>query len=983
MLNKQVYIHSVDTRSFYNSEEEISNSIQNNLVNMIKIIEQFVLLQFLENDNGKFVFENIDDLHKQKELDKDFKVKINRLHKKHKKTIKTNDFIGLLSKNVYYDEYVECQKEFKIEKAEFKKLLENNNNNIRTLNPEKVSKYNIVSIFDSYLTRILNLEYNKLSTDLFIVKIYYYPILKQLIENGCKYMGEDYIFFTASAGQIRENKIVMIKEKLWKQYANTLMCGLTIEKINNMTFAEYKGCNINKYLSYLALCNGATDKWDNFDIDKAIVIDDFETMVDGEVDFIDKTLQTKTKKVKNKNGEKEKIEIEYWELAEKPNRKTMKIPITHSDGCGWILPNESRKNFMVRLPWMKGLLTPVDYLAWCRDYNKGNYKVIDIYGKEWDLLKDGIKYVFSRSQFKMWKYYSNQMDNKGNKVKYGWDIYKENFKKHNCHASKCNIEPNSGNFKNKSVPYQMWQTLTDLKHEEIDYFTKNIIEYIKNAYTQRDSMLDILGAAPKNEKKTYLQQALEIYPELLKDPYIKNELSEIINSKKNEAKYGGFDLGDNAKYTFILPDVFAWLEYCLGGNKNPKGLLEDGEVSCRLYKDEEEICVNRNPHLYREWGVRNNIAKYINENWFITNGVYTSCHDLISKLLMFDNDGDTTLVIKGKLVDIAKRNMITKRHILVKRNIKASRNMIAKRDIKAKRNIKGIVPLYYEMGTANPQEINAENTYNSLVAAFKYGNIGEYSNKLTKLWNSKNPNFDVIKTIVSLNNFSIDAAKTLEMPKAKGDMAKKILEISNIKMPYFFQFVKKDYKNNVEETNDSTVNRICKKIEDIPQKKFVYNQIGTFRYDNLLGNKKIEINNIVVNEYERLNKEMQEYFYKNHAMTKEEISRSVWDIMRMEFDLFCKENNIKYEDAVDMIIRYMYKPANRSRMKGLLFNVFGDVIVQNLKNNIGSNSIICSKCSRRAKKTSNRQTMCPSCADKAKKERSKTGMQKLRDKNAS
>ena len=34
--------------------------------------------------------------------------------------------------------------------------------------------------------------------------------------------------------------------------------------------------NINKYLAYLALCNSGTDRWENFNIDKSIVVKDFE-----------------------------------------------------------------------------------------------------------------------------------------------------------------------------------------------------------------------------------------------------------------------------------------------------------------------------------------------------------------------------------------------------------------------------------------------------------------------------------------------------------------------------------------------------------------------------------------------------------------------------------------------------------------------------------------------------------------------------------
>ncbi|SHK41907.1 hypothetical protein [Desulforamulus aeronauticus] len=955
MLNKQIQIYSVNANSFYSdkekkflhNEEKVSRRKKWLEIKM-QSIEQFTLYSLLKmgfncplcNTNKENIKYNLTDFRHlifSKRLNKDIKKYINKLMKDYKYIIKSKAFKTLLKNNPTYQG---CKKKHNKLKKLLDQLIEKYKD-VRILNPKKVSKYNMISIFDSYLTRTLNLEYNKLTTDLIIIKIKKYSILKQLIKRGCIFQDDVYSYFTSSAGQIRQQKIVMIKKSLWEQYKNTLMCGLTEEQINNMEFIidgeKHYGCNINKYLAYLALCNGATDKWKSFDIDKAIVLPDFETKVEGEVDYIEKKLVTEIKKKRNK----EVAKINYWEINDKSNRRTMKISITHSDGCGWILPSESSKNFMVRLPWIKGLLTPCDYLTWCKTYNNGNYKVTDIYGKEWDLQKDDIRYVFFKSQFKMSKYYLS------------WEDYKTKFKDNNCHASKCNVEPDQNKFKNKHVPYQMWQTLLCMQNCEIDYFTKDVVDYLTKAYNQKDFMLDILGANEKKKKKNYLQQALTIYPELIKDPFVQTKLSNKINSKKKEAKSGKFEL-DNIRYTYLLPDVFAWMEYSLGGRKYPVGLLKNGEVSCKLYKDEPEIIVNRNPHLFVEWGIRNNVVDYRNENWFITNGVYTSCHDLISKLLMFDNDGDLAVVgTDKKLIEIAKRNT------------------------------EGIVPLHYEMGVAKPQEINSDNIYTSLVSAFKYGNIGEYSNKLTRLWNSNEYDIEMIKVICTINNFSIDAAKTLLMPKIKGDMNKKINDVDKkIKLPYFFRFVKDNYREyDLEKINNSTVNKICKRIEDIPYKKYDYSQFGHFRYDNLLRNKKIEINHIVIKEYKRLNQEMQKYFYKNTSMTKEEISSATWETLKYEFNMCFEENNIKYEDAVDMIVKYVYKNKNeRKGRKELLFNVFGDAIVQNLKSNIDTNSILCSKCNKRVKRTSNRQTMCEHCADEVKNERSKISMRNRRQK---
>jgi len=457
MQNKQVQIYSVNTKSFYFQEEELIRRTIGKLNGKIKTIQQYRLLEYLDDKKKP---DNVFEFIQKKQSDDKFRYYVNKFYKKNKKTVKSKGFKDLLKCNDNYNKY---KNELKQQNKLLKGLLESNDL-IRELNPDKLSKYNIVAMHDSYLTRTLELEISKLSTDLFIVEIFHYSVFKQLVRNGFTYLGEQYIFFTASAGQIRVKRIVMIKEKVWEQHKNTLMCGLTVEDINNSKFTiddeEYYGCNINKYLSYLALCTGATEKWDKFDIDKAIVIDDFETLVAGVVDYIDNETF----------------------IAE---RRIMGITITHSDGCGWMLPSVSKKNFMVRLPWVKGLLTSADYLSYCKDYNNGNYEVIDIYGKEWDLLKDDIRYVFFKSQFKMHNYYKS------------WQDYKDKFKDNKCHASICNIEPNKNDFKNKSVPYQMWQTLTDITDDELECLTDNTFDYLMRACTNRDFMLNILGVNNK------------------------------------------------------------------------------------------------------------------------------------------------------------------------------------------------------------------------------------------------------------------------------------------------------------------------------------------------------------------------------------------------------------------------------------------------------------------------------------------------------
>ncbi len=637
-LDKQVHIYSVDTSFFYNQNE-------------YKIHKKL---------NKAYRFRTyIKKLRNKKGIQHDFKVKLEQHFSSVNKRIKK-------LKDLLY--------------VEFKK-----NTDIRKLNEAALGKKQIISVFDSVLTRTLGIKQDTFSEDLIVVQTYFFNILEDIILNGFMFKGEKYVCFTASAGQIRTKKTVFIKESVLNKHQNSLTCGLSVDDIN-----KQGGVNINKYLAYLALCNSATDPWTDLDIDKVIVVDDMETTVRSVVDFIDE---------------------KTYEIT----RKEMDILINHTDGCGMILPRKSKKSMMIRMPWIKGLLVPFPFDKFIREHNKNSdikYGVVtDIYGKQHDLLKDGIEVILTKSQFKMWKYYSD------------WDAYKEKFKKYNCQAGKCNEEEDLPT--NVKLNYQMLQTLTDMTDDEISEICKSTISSIMNIGKDKKTMLKVLGVVESNKHKNYLQQALEIYPELLSDTYSKEILKNVKRSMVKEARAGKIDV--EGKYTFICPDLYAFCQWLILGEKQPSGLLANGEVSCRLYKNAPKLDCLRSPHLYLEHAVRMNVVDKEKGRWFITNGLYTSIHDPISKILMFDNDGDKSLVCADpNIIKVAERNM------------------------------KDIVPLYYNMATAGKDIINNQAIYQGLKAAYTGGNIGIISNNITKIWNSGNVNLDVIKWLCMENNFVID-----------------------------------------------------------------------------------------------------------------------------------------------------------------------------------------------------------------------------------
>jgi hypothetical protein len=376
-------------------------------------------------------------------------------------------------------------------------------------------------MFDSALTRTIGMKPNKVSTNLLVVRVYYFQILKELIEYGFTYCGEEYVFFSSSAGQIRTKKGVWIKKSLWEKYEGSLTCGLSIDEINSKG-----GSNVNKLLAYKALTASASSQWYDFDIDKTIVVPDLSTNVNAEFDYINR---------------------DTYEITP----QDMSVEIEHTDGCGIILPKKSKKAFMVRLPYVKGLLVPFAFDEFAKE--NGNSKITDIYGKEWDIFEDDIQIIFTASQFKMKKYYHD------------WNDYKTRFKENKCQAVKLNEEDIG---EETNLNYQMLQTLTDVTDKELKQLSNDTVIDILSIGTDKETMLRILGATKTNKFKNYYQEALTIYPELLNDDHSKKIIKDKKKSMIREAISGKLKI--HGRYIYLIPDLYAFCERLFLGMKIQK-----------------------------------------------------------------------------------------------------------------------------------------------------------------------------------------------------------------------------------------------------------------------------------------------------------------------------------------------------------------------------------------------------------------------------
>lgn len=847
-LEKQVYIYSIGTECFYTDQEH-------------EIHNKMVRLYILRSKIDKIIKNKKDTRLNRKERLYRTKKSINKIVRKYK------------------EELTSHLKEFK---------------GIRNLRNDSLTDNKIIGMFDSALTRTVGMKVSRLSTNLFIVRAFYFSVLNNIMDDGFTYNGEKYIYFSSSAGQIRTKKVVFIKESLWDKYEGSLTCGLSIDEINNKG-----GCNVNKLLAYKALTASASVRWNGFDIDKTIVVPDLETEVNSIFDYINR---------------------ETYEIT----RKNMNVPIEHTDGCGMILPRKSKKAFMTRLPYVKGLLVPFPFDEFAKLH--GNTKVKDIYGKEWDIIYDDIQVIFTKSQFKMKAYYSD------------WDDYKIRFKENNCQAVKLNEEDIG---ENATLNYQMLQTLTDVHNEELKELSQSTINDILKVGSDKETMLRILGATDRNKNKNHFQLALTIYPELLNDEHSKKVIKDKKKSMVNDARAGKLSI--NGRYLYLIPDLYAFCQRLFLGMKNPTGLLSNEDVYCNVY-NEGKVDILRSPHLYKEHCVRKVVKDEELDKWFITNGIYTSIHDPISKVLQFDNDGDKALVIQDDLfVKIAERNMDK------------------------------IYPLYYEMGFAEPEIIDNKKIYDSLLLAFK-ANIGEVSNNITKIFNSaKEIDLDVVKWLTAENNYIIDYAKTLYMPKRPKEVEERIKESIKGKVPYFFIEAKNKEKDNVSDITKSTVNRLRKII---PNRNIKFDAVaGNFDYRVLMSEEIEYVNRKVIATYRKLNRSKEFLIRSANIKDKSEGLLYVYKYIRNELSKVEPDEN----KVANVLVKELFSNI-KSPNKTTLWNCYGDILVSNIRQNLNGTKQ-CDCCGVRIETTHRNNKYCSECLVTIRKEQNKIKALKYYHKN--
>ena len=441
------------------------------------------------------------------------------------------------------------------------------------------------------------------------------------------------------------------------------------------------------------------------------------------------------------------------------------------------------------------------------------------------------------------------------------------------------------------------------------------LEEINKIGSDFQTTMRVLGATKNNIEPNYFQQALMIYPELFRDTYHKEILKQTKKSLIKQAKGGRLVI--RGRYQFLSPDLYAFCEWLFLDDKNPKGLLANGEIYSKLNKGGIELACLRSPHLYREWAIRKNNRNDETNKWFgSTNCVYTSCHDLITRIVQADCDGDKLLVVQDRtLTAVAKRNM------------------------------KNIVPLAYNLRKAKKGILDNESIYNGMITAFTGGNIGPISNNITKVWNSGDigeEQLNVVKWLCMYNNQVIDYAKTLWKTDPPEQIDKIIRSYTKANVPNFFMYAKDKEANNVEPINNSTMNRIS---AFIPTNRIKYNKsLNKFDYQMLMDhNSDFTIRrNPILDEYDYWQKHWRQLAnFDDEHLDQDDL----WVFKKVREKLL---NLGEKNYVINTLIVYSYT-VKKTSTKKLLWACFGEDIVNNLKVNTQNLGKICPVCGKRFK----------------------------------
>ena len=160
----------------------------------------------------------------------------------------------------------------------------------------------------------------------------------------------------------------------------------------------------------------------------------------------------------------------------------------------------------------------------------------------------------------------------------------------------------------------------------------------------------------------------------------------------------------------------------------------------------------------------------------------------------------------------------------------------------------------------------------------------------------------------------------------------------------------------MEAINHSCVNRLRTMI---PRKslKFRFEGMGDFDYRTLMNDPDIRIDTRVTRKFAALSRE---YKFNYNLNSNNDNEQYIASFIRKSM----LETGYPESDIVDMLVKELFG-VRKTKKKLVFWSCYGDVILDNIQNNIDKNFTTCNKCGTRFYKSYKTEAVCENCKNRS------------------
>lgn len=800
-----------------------------------------------------------------------------------------------------------------------------------------------------------------------------------LDENGNKILDEDnhYKFETAdqckyvstfcSAGHSRTQKNLFVQKDIIDKLNDILLCGMPKTLVYDRP---------SKWNAYYAMVT--TDSTPVEYMPNIVVIEDYKKTIKQKADIVE---VSGTDTIKKYNPIGHKGMKHHKELLE----------IIPFDGAGLVTPEcalkwarelncqSSKKKFYLPscfqfrvIPGIKGEVMVFDLKRFAKE--KKVSKIVDLGGKTWDIFKDKIDVILTKSQFKFWKQY---LDDNGN---FDYWLWRNEFDKE-CHNYKrtfnivsYGVHPDDLSDKTM-LSYQPEQSV-NFTDEEIPEISSTGIDIYRKVVSNIDEFLKFRRLIKLSDDAEEEEENVDKYTppyyvallhnkDLFYDEYVHGKIEEDIKKLRNNILSGKLFVKGN--YQVFIPDLYGLAEWTFHDELGyePKGLLKKPYY---IYSDwwndrgADTVDIMRNPAVgmeHRIGHLRNNreLKKWFK---FQTTGIVTGMYDTLALALnSADYDGDTVCTTDNI-------------HLInaVKREFKAGNGRLVVKKIISRSEEKDISKGVLISDRAALMKVNQMSFKNS---------IGHVIDRVTDLWSCINLDKERIKKYIMVGvivgSETIDFAKTGENASFPGEI---VSFLKGKKRGWWMRYLPKNIAEALKEEKaiktaidsgkplqqiekvrkfadyDCNMNRLChyaeKQIADIDENFLLKRSSYAYEFDHrkymlrsypAINRKVYRIVKVLQKEYREISEKYRKESLMSKTHQKVAANKFRWFYDRCRTELLFLEPDIN--KLIDMLVVIYYGDKKNGAgfldlEKDILWNAFPDeMIARCSEENISTN----------------------------------------------